>query len=80
MLTAGADDGRQMQATLREQGGGHMRAADHEGSVREHAEGRLVKPEDAGHVIAGLALGAHPGLSGAFVSWDSAECRQYRRA
>lgn len=56
-----------------------MRAQDHEMFVREHAEGKLNKPEDPGHVIASLAVTAPKEMSGSFVSWDSAECAAFRR-
>ncbi|KAG6829596.1 hypothetical protein H0H92_004065 [Tricholoma furcatifolium] len=62
-----------MQTTLRNQGGSVLAEKDHEKFVKAHSEGKLVRPEDAGHVIAALALRAQPALSGQFVSWDSEE-------
>ena len=50
----------------------------HQVFVKAHSEGKLVKPEDAGHVIAALALQADKGFSGQFVSWDSEECSRFR--
>jgi len=46
--------------------------------VLAYANGKLVKPEDCGHVIAALSLKAPKTLSGQFVSWDSEECREFR--
>lgn len=68
-----------MQEVLRETGATHMSQTSYELFVRAHAEGKLVKPEDCGYVIAALALQAAPELSGAFLSWDSEECRPYRQ-
>ncbi|KAG6866455.1 hypothetical protein C0991_003973 [Blastosporella zonata] len=67
-----------MQSTLRENPGSALAEKDHAKFVNAHSEGKLVKPEDAGHVIAALSLQAQPVLSGQFVSWDSEECRPYR--
>ncbi|KAI0771590.1 short-chain dehydrogenase [Trametes elegans] len=44
-----------------------------------HEKGELVKPEDAGHVIAALALKAPKTLSGQFVNWNGDECKEFRR-
>lgn len=68
-----------MQEVLRQTGAAHMSKADHDMFLRAHADGKLVKPEDAGHVIAALALEAPPDLNGKFVSWDSEECRAFRQ-
>ncbi|KAF5363292.1 hypothetical protein D9756_000447 [Leucocoprinus leucothites] len=68
-----------MQETLRQIGAATMSKMDHEKFVRVHADGKLVKPEDCGHVIAALALEAPKELSGTFVSWDSEECKPFRR-
>jgi hypothetical protein len=67
-----------MQAALRENTA-HMLPADAQRFVDAHANGKLVKPEDSGHVIATLALRAPKELSGKFVSWDSDECADFRR-
>jgi hypothetical protein len=67
-----------MQAALRENTHS-MLPADAERFIQAHATGKLVKPEDAGHVIAALALRAPKALSGKFVSWDSDECADFRR-
>lgn len=55
-----------------------MTEKDHKKFTQAHADGKLVKPEDCGHVIAALAVKAPKGLSGQFVSWDSAECKDFR--
>ncbi|TFK43463.1 short-chain dehydrogenase [Crucibulum laeve] len=68
-----------MQHILRESGGIHMAEEAHKMFVRTHAEGKLVKPEDCGHVIAALAIKAPKSLNGQFVSWDSEECKDFRK-
>ena len=67
-----------MQAMLRGQGGTVMPEEQRQMFLQAHAEGKLVKPEDAGHVIAALALHATKELSGQFVNWDSEECSPYK--
>ncbi|KAJ7180171.1 hypothetical protein C8R43DRAFT_972003 [Mycena crocata] len=69
-----------MQATLRQTGAPHMSAKDHQMFVSAHTDGKLLKAEDPGHVIASLALHAPQSMSGQFVSWDSQECADYRVA
>lgn len=44
-----------------------------------HESGTLVKPEDAGYVIAGLAVFATKDLSGKFVSWNEEALASYQR-
>lgn len=68
-----------MQDRVRAEGGSHMIQSAHELFLRVHAEGKLVKPEDCGHVIAALSLRTPKELSGRFVSWDSEECRPFRK-
>jgi hypothetical protein len=67
-----------MQAAVRNSGA-HMREKDMERFVKAHAEGKLVKPEDSGYVIATLAVKAPKSLSGQFVSWDGDDCAEFRR-
>ncbi|KAG6837417.1 hypothetical protein H0H93_009511 [Arthromyces matolae] len=67
-----------MQVTLRANPGSVLAEKDHEKFVKAHREGKLVSPEDAGHVIAALSIRGQPQLSGQFISWDSDECRPYR--
>jgi hypothetical protein len=68
-----------MQSKVREFGGLHMAPGVHESFIREKREGLLLMPEDAGHIIAALALHAPQSLSGEFVSWDDERCRGFRR-
>jgi len=68
-----------MQRTLRLMGNHAMDQSDHQKFVDAFNQGKLVKPEDCGYVIATLALRAPQELTGQFVSWDSEECRPFRR-
>ncbi|KAF8484749.1 short-chain dehydrogenase [Russula ochroleuca] len=68
-----------MQREIREFGGIHMAPGDHDSFVREKNNGLLLKPEDPGHVIAGLAVNGPESLSGEFVSWDDPRCYEFRR-
>ncbi|KAF9567348.1 NAD(P)-binding protein [Agrocybe pediades] len=68
-----------MQSALRAFGGSHMSEADHKKFIQVYNDGKLVKPEDCGHVIAALSLQAPKDLSGQFVSWDSEECKPFRK-
>lgn len=56
-----------------------MGQAMHQKFVQLHSEGKLLKPEDPGHVVAALSVQAPKQLSGQFVSWDSVECKPFRR-
>jgi hypothetical protein len=67
-----------MQLSLRSIGGAHMEEKTHDFFVQAHAQGKLVKPEDCGHVIAALSIQAPKVLTGQFVSWDSEECAPFR--
>jgi NAD(P)-dependent dehydrogenase (short-subunit alcohol dehydrogenase family) len=67
-----------MQAALRQGGAPHMKAQEHQMFVAAHTDGKLLKAEDPGHVIAALASKAAQSMSGQFVSWDSQECADYR--
>ncbi len=67
-----------MQVLIRSSGAASMDEEDHQVFVRTYAEGKLIKPEDCGHVIAALSLRASKHLSGQFVSWDSDDCKAYR--
>jgi len=68
-----------MQEALRSTGAAHMKEQDHARFIEAYSSGKLVKPEDSGHVIAALAVKADKSLSGQFVSWDSEQCADYRR-
>jgi len=67
-----------MQGGLREFGGLHMANDFHQSLIREKTEGRLLKPEQPGYVIAALSLHAPESLSGEFVNWDDERCRELR--
>ncbi|CAL1700765.1 unnamed protein product [Somion occarium] len=69
-----------MQAQIRESGAPHLTEQDFTKFSSAYAEGKLVKPEDSGYVIAALALRAPKSLSGQFVSWNSEDCKDFRRA
>lgn len=56
-----------------------MQTKDHQLFVQAHAEGKLVDPDDCGHVIASLSLQSTKNLSGQFISWDSDDCKPYRK-
>lgn len=66
-----------MQETLREFGGLDMASDFHQSLIREKSEGRLLKPEQPGYVIAALSLRAPESLSGEFVHWDDERCREF---
>lgn len=68
-----------MQATLRATGQQYMNKNHHSMFVQTHSDGKLVEPEDCGHVIAALSVEAPKSLSGQFVSWDSEECKPFRK-
>ena len=68
-----------MQDIMRDVGQHHLRKEDLEKFVKARTEGTLVKPEDSGYVIAALSVKASKELSGKFVTWNSDECREYRR-
>ena len=43
--------------------------------IQAYEEGKLVKPEDAGHVIASLSLKAPRSLTGRFINWNGDGCK-----
>ncbi|KAF9464480.1 hypothetical protein BDZ94DRAFT_1354388 [Collybia nuda] len=69
-----------MQTQIRQNGASLMTEKDHQIFKDVHSSGKLVKPEDAGHVIAALALQAHKHMSGRFMSWDSEECKEFKNS
>ncbi|KAG8903065.1 hypothetical protein FRB99_003771, partial [Tulasnella sp. 403] len=77
-LRPGAVD-TEMQANLRAKGKAHMKPEEMERFVTMHEGGKLVKPQDCGHVIAALAVSATKDLSGKFVSWDEPSLAPYRQ-
>ncbi|KAF8759966.1 NAD-P-binding protein [Rhizoctonia solani] len=46
----------EMQSVIRARGNASMKAEEHKRFIALHSESQLVKPEDTGHVIAGLSL------------------------
>ncbi|PFH52795.1 hypothetical protein AMATHDRAFT_188943 [Amanita thiersii Skay4041] len=69
----------QMQACLRATGESHMDKASYDLFIGAYNEGKLIRPEDCGHVVASLALNAPQSLSGEFLSWDSDVCKPFRK-
>ena len=74
-----SDDTEQMQELIRNRGPSTMDSELLKKFTDAHEKGELVKPEDAGHVIAALALKAPKTLSGQFVNWNGDECKEFRR-
>ena len=68
----------EMQRAIREEHNKTMNASDQEKFHSLHNEGKLVRPEQPGGVIANLSLMAERGLSGKFLSWDDASLKEYR--
>lgn len=68
----------EMQRAIREEHNKTMSASDQEKFHGLHKEGKLVRPEQPGGVIANLSLKAEKGLSGKFLSWDDACLKEYR--
>ncbi|KAH8830508.1 hypothetical protein DL96DRAFT_1593221 [Flagelloscypha sp. PMI_526] len=66
-----------MQTDIRSKGV-EMKKEEHQGFIKLFEEGKLLKPEAPGYVLAALAISASPSLSGEFVSWDAEECKPYR--
>ncbi|CAE6435568.1 unnamed protein product [Rhizoctonia solani] len=71
----------EMQSVIRSRGKclASMKPDEHSRFISLHADSQLVKPEDTGHVIAGLSVGAKAELSGSFVDWESDEVKEFRR-
>jgi hypothetical protein len=67
-----------MQTSIRTPGRG-MDASDFEMFIRAHEDGKLLKSETSGHVLAALTLRAAPSLHGSFINLDSEECAEYRK-
>jgi len=68
-----------MQELLRSAGAAHMTEKDHKRFTTLAAEGKLAKPEESGYVAASLSLKAPKSMSGQFLSWDSEDCKAYRK-
>jgi hypothetical protein len=57
-------------------GAAHMTESVHASFVQARAEGKLLEPEDPGHVLAALSIRAPKSLSGQFVTWNL-ECKDF---
>ncbi|KAG9018839.1 hypothetical protein FRB90_009126 [Tulasnella sp. 427] len=68
-----------MQEKVRTEGANTMDAAELDKFNTLYSSGRLVKPEECGQVIAGLAVNATKDLSGKYFSWDDDALKQYRQ-
>jgi NAD(P)-dependent dehydrogenase (short-subunit alcohol dehydrogenase family) len=60
----------EMQREIREQHHERMSASDREKFSGFKTSGKLLRPEQPGHVIAKLAVSAGSEFSGKFLSWD----------
>ena len=69
-----------MQIFIRSDGGLTIPEQERQRFIDAYNEGKLIKPEVSGHVLASLVLRATRDLSGQFISWDSEECKPYRPA
>ncbi|KAG8972815.1 hypothetical protein FRC05_009537 [Tulasnella sp. 425] len=67
-----------MQAIVRAEGVNQMDPTELQKFNTLHSTGKLVKPEECGQVIAGLAVGATPEMSGRYVSWDDEALERFR--
>ncbi len=67
-----------MQKELREKGT-EMLKKEYDTFKADFEEGRLVKPEQSGGVIAKLAVSAGPELSGKYFKWDAPALAEYRK-
>lgn len=68
----------EMQRAIREEHHKTMSPTDQEKFQGLHKEGKLVRPEQPGGVIANLSLRGERELSGKFLSWDDASLKAYR--
>lgn len=67
-----------MQQAIREVHKDQMNAEDMKKFIGAYESGKLVKPEQCGHVIAMLALDAPKSLSGQFLSWEDETLGTYQ--
>ncbi|KAK5938907.1 hypothetical protein PMZ80_009099 [Knufia obscura] len=67
-----------MQKAIREEHKDKMDPEDMKKFIGAFEEGKLVKPEQCGHVIAELALSATPDLSGKFMAWNDETLAAYQ--
>ncbi|KAF7713439.1 Short-chain dehydrogenase/reductase (SDR) family protein [Penicillium ucsense] len=68
----------EMQRELREDHVSNLDAEMHSKFFGAHKDGKLVKPEQPGHVMAKLVLDASTELSGQFLSWNDKELEKYQ--
>ncbi|KAL1979984.1 hypothetical protein VTN96DRAFT_4830 [Rasamsonia emersonii] len=68
----------EMQRELREVHRDNMPADVHAKFYNAHKEGKLLKPEQPGHVMARLVLDAPQSLSGRFLSWNDKELEAFQ--
>lgn len=54
-----------------------MSEKDYAKFVDMHTDGKLLKPEQPGAVIAGLSVSAPREMSGTYFSWDEAQGQKY---
>ncbi|KAJ5999362.1 Short-chain dehydrogenase/reductase SDR [Penicillium sp. IBT 35674x] len=68
----------EMQRELREVHGTTLDAEMHSKFTGAHSSGKLVKPEQPGHVMAKLVLDAPKELTGLFLSWNDEELKDFQ--
>lgn len=68
-----------MQDQIRDKGEGIMTPSDLSKFTDLHSSNKLTPPAVIGSIIASLAVGAEPKLSGQFLRWDSDELAPYRK-
>ena len=67
-----------MQEDIRDKFIKNMDEDDAEKFIGAHKDGKLLRPEQPGNVMARLALGAKKELSGAFVQWNDEKLKDYQ--
>lgn len=67
-----------MQREVRELHSNNMDEKDRKKFHEAHTQGKLLKPEQPGNVIARLVVGAGRELSGQFLSWDDKSLAQFQ--
>ncbi|KAJ6115248.1 Short-chain dehydrogenase/reductase SDR [Penicillium sp. IBT 16267x] len=68
----------EMQRELREVHGATLDAEMHSKFTGAHSNGKLVRPEQPGHVMAKLVLDAPKELTGLFLSWNDEELKDFQ--
>ncbi|KAL1965453.1 hypothetical protein VTN77DRAFT_5709 [Rasamsonia byssochlamydoides] len=68
----------EMQREIREDHRNNMEADIYSKFYNAHKEGKLLKPEQPGHVMAKLVLDAPKSLSGRFLSWNDKELEAFQ--